>query len=1062
MPLVIRTFGPMTVDGFRAPPKGSRHVHAMFAVLATLQGREVPRKYLAELLWTGDKARSSLSQLLYSLKAVLPTDTLSISDTHVELSSSVSADFLEFSSAMRTGDYASAVELYRGHFLEGAAYVTDAFDDWRVAKAARLEADVRHAFDAVISQSLELENHQEAAARAKRALLIFPLNERLTKLRCELLASSGSVSKAITEANIFRRAWTLEKGTSPTNLSEEFVHNLARMRLSQEDDNGRVNLPLIGRNKELAQVRKHLQSSSEGCRVAVLSGEAGIGKSRILQHTLRRAVLDGARVFLYTCSEVESRLPYSALAGLIREGYRNSDKDAIDPVCSAALAFFTPELFPTNPNYVLPNQRAIWEAVAEYFDVITRAGQVAIGVDNYHWMDENSRELLIYVSKRLSERPMFLIYAGRGLRHVPTYEDAQDIAKIVEIRQLSSEATRELIDGYERKHDISIDAAVREVLLDRIGGRPFYLLEALRDIEITSGGISNHVGDKVLSSRLAQLISDRLAALPDSARSLIAAAAVLNREAPVHLLARIAEIPLMAAADHVSELVSNGILADSTHVGFAHDLMREGALGIIRHGQRSVWHLRVADSLVALKCGTSHEIALHYEEAGDTAGAYTYASLAATEAMRLHAYSDAEAHYVQAMRHAPAAQRDVAELQFLHFVGKSGRYTKLLPLLPFIRDVCIRLNDHEGSLICAIASFHALEYKENVDFNEIVRQAKHVVQLAEEHSPAGISRVMWLVADHIKRSGDFVLLERFARMLVAHAEDAKPFIRADMLSVAALLSAFSIDLSYAKPLAHEAVLIAEDSSNSVLLARTLYARGTVCLWDGDLGCAEADYERAWQITDDFAPDGLVHNLHANSAVLRLEQGRLDEAEHHARTALHGAISARRAYSFGNLALINLRRGDYDAVRQYASALLETHCKTPQAWIPVHATALLGLVDLLTADFESAQRRAAVVAKAIESGRGVGDTSHLHLLCARIEYATGNQLRAIQRLRMAADDLYRRDYVSAARLTLEAARLSRSSGGRSRDTDAAIIRVRDAARLKKAAALLAEAEDLLQL
>jgi DNA-binding SARP family transcriptional activator len=1061
MPLVIRTFGQIAVDGLLGNPKGLRHVHAFFAILATLQGRKVSRKHLAELLWTGTKGRSSLSQLLYSLKTLLPTNVLSISDADVVLLETARADYTEFSLAVRDGSYGTAVDLYLGHFLEGAPYVTDAFDDWRAAKAAKLEGDVSRAFDALINQALELENHHEAAARVKRALLIFPLNERLARLRCELLASSGSVSKAVAEADIFRRAWTLEKGFAPKQLSEEFVGNLARTRLSRDDGDSRINLPLIGRNEEIAHLRRLLQASSEGCRIAAISGEPGIGKSRLLQHTLRRAVLDGARVFLYSCSEVESRLPYSTLAGLIRDGYRSSDRDAINSTYSAALAFFAPELFPANPDYVLPNQRAIWEAVAEYFDSIARFGQIALGIDNYHWIDENSRELLIYVSKRLSERPLFLIYAGRGLRHLPTYEDAQDIAEMIELTQLSPDGVSALIDKYEENHSIAVASSVRAALLDRIGGRPFFLLEALRDIKTASSAVTP-LSNAVFSSRLTQLIGDRLSKLPDSARSLIAAAAVLNREAPIHVLARIAEIPLMAAADHVSELVSNGILKDSTHVRFAHDLMREGALGNIRRSQRAAWHLRVAEALVGLKLGTSNEIASHYEAAGDTVGAYTYASLAAAEAMRLHAYSDAESHYVQAMRHASAAQKEIAEMQFLRFVGKSGRYTKVLPILTSVREVCVRNNDHEGILVCAVASFHALELRENVNLDEIVRHAKHVVQLAEEHSPVGITRVMWLVADHIKRSGDFVLLERFARILVAHAEDAKPFVRADMLSVAALLSAFSIELSYAKPLAHEAVAIAEEGADNVLLGRTLYARGTVCLWDGDLGLAEVDYDRVFRITDEFAPDGLVHNLHANSAVLRLEQGRLDEAEHHARMALHATTSSRRAYSFGNLALISLRRKDYDGVRQYTSALLETNHRTPQAWIPVHASALLGLVDLVTGDFEAAQRRADLVAKAIESGRGVGDTSHLHLLCARVEYATGKQSLAIVRLRSAADDLYKRDYISAARLTLEAARLARSTEGPSVETDAVISTIRDAARLKKAELLRVEAEDLLQL
>lgn len=1065
MMLTIRTLGLLSVEGFLIKPKGARHTRALLAILATRHGKPVPRSYLADLLWGTDRARSSLSQLLYTLKASVPLGVVIVSDTHVTLSEKFAeADCSAFLRAIKEGRDYDAIELYFGPFLDGANYITDQFDDWRLAKAAEYEQLVKAALDGLINEALGREDHHTAAVLAKRALVVFPLNERLARTHCDLLAVTGDVSKAIIEAERFRRSYLSETGRQPADITEAYVRDLAKIPPRREErGDARIHLPLVGRSTEILRLRDHAHAAQSGCRVAVVTGEGGIGKSRLVQHATRRSVLDGARAFAYTCSEVEGRLPYSALVGLLREGFRTGDLDNILDPWRAALGSFAPELFPDAPQSAVPSQRFLWEAVAQYFDFIAKAAPVTIAVDNAHWIDENSKEVLIYVSKRLAERPLQIIYAGRGLTQLPIYEDSHDIAILLELRALEPDGALELIGRFEAANSLDVPAQLKAELLRRIGGRPFYLLQALREIKrlpIMPESPDAPEAASLLSNKLPEIVASRLATLPDAARSLIAAAAILNREAPLQLLARVAEVPLLMAADIVSELVNQGILAEATDVRFAHDLMRDGALACVRSSHRPVWHLRVAETISSTKSGTANEIAFHYEEAGELEKAYSFAYRAASEAMRLYAYSDAEAHYKRMIRCAPEDQSVDALLEFVRFCARSARYSKLLPVLTRAEKACRERADNNGVVTCALARFYLLESEERVELEDIVAQARNIVHLAEIESPIEISNVMWVVADHIKRWGDFESLAHFARMLASQSADAQQDAAAEMLSVAALLSAFSINLATARPLAESAVTTAELTSDNVLLARTLYARGTVHLWDGELLLAARDYERAFTIAKDSAPDNLIQNLLSNSAVLYMEQGRYSEAEQNAKMALEATPSAKRAYHFGNLALISFRRGDLDMTMHYLHALLRTNEVSPQPWIPAHAAALMGLVDLAKGDLSSAEARAAIAKESIDVAHGVGDTSHIHVLCAKVDFELGNRDRAMHRVREAARDLLDRDFICGARVQLEWARMALASGVDVKEAREAAASIEAAGRAKGAVLLMADAAEVL--
>jgi DNA-binding SARP family transcriptional activator/Tfp pilus assembly protein PilF len=1002
---------------------------ALLSLLALKHGKPLERGYLAGMLWDSkslDKSRHSLSQLLYSLRKVLPEDCIVTTDRTVALSrDTVDVDLARFNAALAREEYDAAVEIYAGAFLESAPYLTDEFDDWRTSTAAMLEAEATAACTALIFRALEEEDHVTAAIIAKRALLINPLDRRIARVRVESLAGAGDVARALRELELYRKQFLIQLGEVPEELSEEFNRQLALLPLLSDERTaaGSIHLRLVGRGDEISQLREQWKRSREGCRIAIVQGEPGIGKTRLVQHMVRRAVLEGARAFMYSCSQVEMRLPYGAAVGLIRDGFKTGDVARLDPRWHPPLASVAPELLKSEGSSSPVHERVLWEAVAQYFLMVSESQPVVLAIDNFQWADESSREVLAYVVKRLGESSVFLLCAGRSQPRMPFFEDDEQRLLRIDLGKLGVDHVLELIQDFERAQGASIPGAMREVLVKRIGGHPFFLLEALRQLRGVGYSDTDSMVDLLTITGIDRYMHQRLEALPVETRSLVAAAAVLNRDVPLHLLARITQVSAIAASSAAALASAEGILAESHDIRFTHDLMREATYHAISPAQRVLWHSRIAETLAGADSMSSGEVAYHHEQALERTAAYRYAQNAAEQAMRLHSYSDAEDQYLRMLRCATQGQQDDANLALARFVAKSGRYHLLATRLVEVESSAARTQDTEALLVCELAKLSMHEERASVDLHDLIDRARRIVLVAERGVPSAIPTAVWQVAEHLKLSGDAGLIQHFTSILVERGREAATVdAAAGMLSAAALLGASYFGYAGWMKTASDAVHRAELSSDPVLYARTLFARGTLRLWSGELTLAADDYERALAEVNRFPPEGLARSIHTNYAVVQMERGLLDHAEAHAQAALREPRSGRHAYSFGNLALISLRRPDVEATEQYVHALLASHSSSPQSWIPVHAEAIVGLLDLVQGRMQSARRRAESVEAALGTVVDMNDSSHIHLLCARVACTPDEVTRAIQRLMVTGSELRHRDYIAGSRLLVEAAAL----------------------------------------
>jgi DNA-binding SARP family transcriptional activator len=1032
--LVIRTFGPLCIDISGQPATVPRHAAALLAYLGTRLDKQVSREQLASVLWevqTLKQARHSLSQLLYMLKPILPEGLLWADVRHVLLNSEhVDSDYARFRSSVTEGRHAAALEAYGGPFLEGLAFLTDEYDDWRLATAAAAEADAIACCVALITEALEQEDHFRAAELARRGLLIAPSSEYFSRIRIEALASSGDVSAALRELEAAKKRSLVGTGSIPASLTDILAIRIARLpSIADQRISAGLSTRLVGRKTEIAHIRAQWDLSKEGCRVAVLRGEPGIGKSRLLQHTVRWAVLDGARSFMYSCSEVESRLPGGAVAGLLRDGFREEDLKHLEPRWRNALGSVAPEVVAEHDVSDDP-PRIRWEAIARYFAAACVKTPLVIAVDDYQWIDDESREILIYLRKRLPESPMFIVVAGRGAITPPTYEDDLAHAVLIDLRELSREDAYLLFDDFEARHQIPIDGPTRQLLATTIGGRPFFLVEALRHIRECGANVTpaTMVGD-LLSPNIEEFLRRRLVGLDAAGKAIAETLAVLNRETQLHLLARVTGISVIGAAEAVDELVRRGILADGSTIQFSHAFFRETAYGAIPQSQRRLWHLRIASALKDVDGARLSEIAFHLEQGEDYEAAFGYADRAFQASLQQRAYEEAEQQCARMLRCAQPSQIQYARANHLKFLARFDRFADVRQYFPELEQYFYAQGDNEGMVICSVARYWLAQQQGDIAPEESIEEAKRVLEMAERHTPRQVTKVLWQVADAMRRSGEYALLGHFARLLEKRSLDAvhDSLTATEMLATAALVAGLADGHSSAVALAEQAVVRAVGLADDALLTRSLYARGTARIWSGDLIGGRSDYDEVLSRIDAFAPDDLISRVKSNYAVLLMEQGEYALAEEYAQAVLREAGMVRRTYAFGNLALIHLHKGDFATAKHYASALLAANESTPQAWIPVHAEAILGLIDLAVGNVHSAKERAAFVADHNQSAGGVIDSSHIYTLRARVLELGGDCAAAIVTLRAGARAIEDKEAITAARLEVELARVLAAAG-----------------------------------
>ena len=433
-------------------------------------------------------------------------------------------------------------------------------------------------------------------------------------------------------------------------------------------------LPFSGRAEPLEELRKEWKAAAAGeRRVAMIAGEPGVGKTRLVSELARAVHADGALVLLGRTDE-HVDAPY----GPWREALRALVRSAPDEVLERHVADHGGELARIVPDLErrvesLPSPAAtdaeterllLFEAVTGIIGATSTEAPVLLVLDDLHWADRSSLQLLLHLLRADAPAAVLVVATYRDTDVDRSHPLAEALADLRRFRG----ATRIALTGIDGAgieallasaggHDL--DDAAREFagnLWRETEGNPFFVGEVLRHL-IETGGLVQEEGRWVAGATLDQaglpegvreVIGRRLGELPDATNTILGVASVLGREFDVGLVAEVSGDPIDAVFDALEPAERARLIGEAPgrpgRYAFAHALVRTVLVEELGTNRRVRLHRAAGLALEAQADAPLDELAHHFGEAavmGETERALRYATAAAEQALELAAAEDA-------------------------------------------------------------------------------------------------------------------------------------------------------------------------------------------------------------------------------------------------------------------------------------------------------------------------------------------------------------------------------------------------------------------------------------
>ena len=426
----------------------------------------------------------------------------------------------------------------------------------------------------------------------------------------------------------------------------------------------------VGRHDDLELLRGRLGSVLRGQgQVVGIAGDAGIGKSRLL-HEFRQGLAGQVVTYLEAhCVSYGTAIPYLPVLDIVRDGCRVLETDSPEAITAKVRAGLeavgmdaqegTPYLLhllgvkegsdpvaPLSPETV---KARTFEILRQMCLRSSRQRPVILAVEDFHWVDTTSSEFFTSLADSLTGAPVLLLVTYRPGSHPPWLE--RSYATQIALGPLSPQDSLTILHSLLQAPDLG--GAVAEAILGRAEGNPLFLEELARALEERED--VRQAPD--IPETIQEVLTARIDRLPEDARRLLQAAAVLGREAPVRLLGAVAGGPDALAAGLQAltrlEFLYHKTGAPEPVYVFKHALVQEVAYASLGERARRERHAAAGLALEGQYAGRTDEIvevlAHHFGRSGEDGKAVDYALLAGEKAQRRWANTEALAHFEAAV-----------------------------------------------------------------------------------------------------------------------------------------------------------------------------------------------------------------------------------------------------------------------------------------------------------------------------------------------------------------------------------------------------------------------------
>lgn len=634
----------------------------LFVRLVLLSGQPQSRKGLAFSLWPDESESEALANLrrhLYLLRNFLPTAAqgfLVIAPQTVTWQPSPACwvDVFAFEGAAQHPETLErAVDLYHGDLAAGVDE-----DEYILARREELRRIYLNLLKRLAQECLERREHEHALKWARKLTACDPWDEEAARLKMTIEALAGNRASALATYQALATKLQRELATQPMPetmaLYSDILHNhLPRKKTLPEQ-------VFISRERELAQLAALFQPlSRKHGAMAFISGEAGVGKTSLLQEALRRFVEnDGEKaplLFWGHCQPSAGRAPlrpyapwkqiFTAVSPLLA---RNPD---IPPEWLNHLLPLLPEFSLLRPGLLAPSQpdaAQLRAALRQTITFLAAERPLALVIEDAHWADPASLELLtdladacqslpllVLITHRPGDAPLALLETRRTLRR-------QRCAHEILLQPFTAEESRLLLENLLGRE--AITPALQNEIAQYTQGLPLLLCEAAESLQK-----AKETSQRSLPT-LREAIRMRMEQLPHEALQMLEAAAVLGFSFSNRELESLLAWQDAAYAATLDTLQTHRFLLDSRSseqddYTFSHKLIHQIILESIPAARALTLHQQAARALEQVhagQAGFAAEIAAHYQAAQQAIPAARYWLVHAQELGDLAAFDQAE------------------------------------------------------------------------------------------------------------------------------------------------------------------------------------------------------------------------------------------------------------------------------------------------------------------------------------------------------------------------------------------------------------------------------------
>jgi DNA-binding CsgD family transcriptional regulator/tetratricopeptide (TPR) repeat protein len=670
---------------------------------------------------------------------------------------------------------------------------------------------------------------------------------------------------------------------------------------------------LVERDAELRVIESVLAEVARGsCRVLLISGDPGVGKSRLARAVVRLGSERGFDVLSGQCSEHDQDFPFAPFVDALRQSLV-SVPDPVGFLGSQARALI--ELLPeyedaepasTGPDGISPEQRKrrLFEAVVGFLRQRTALGPHILVLEDVHWADATSFELLELLPLRLASEPLLILGTCRGaevsdegkrsLMSLHRKRSLQEIALLPLSREGVGEVLRAMLPA----------SPPQELILavsTRTGGNPF-LVEEMVAAGYTAGAWLRLRFP--VPSPIRDIVHQQMEGLDEDTLRVLHVAAVAGERVGFNLLIRLSGLERELLLSRLRELVDRGIVVERWDearptIQFRHALIRDAVLDRLLLPERQELHRLVADALEADASrapppGVLGMLGYHFHVSGEWDKALHYASRAGQSALDVHASAEALAHFQRALDAAIALDHpDRARLEI-----RCGAGFALLGEFDTARHHLEQGLDRAAQDGDGLVTLEATNALAGLFASRDYATARTYAERAVELARAG-SDLMW-EARALNRLGNVLTNQmQFAEGRSLHEEALRIVERvrddwgsADALDHIGMSHYLSGNVQEARSAFGRASMIFLQVGDLERAASALTSRGLylavldgACVTDASPAAARQDAERGLRTCRDIGwRAGEAYALVALASA-DLGEGRIDDAQRHVDAAL---------------------------------------------------------------------------------------------------------------------------------------------------------------------------------